>query len=447
MSTLGVKDGHIPTEDEVRKHALQLQNDLLDKQGKGGAQSADEARAATAVPSFSKGTVAIDEHTQRPIVTGQDPGQIGGETVKVDGADLGGDPNRKLGGEAAAEAAAGEMLEQTPPEVDPPVAAAPAPVEAPDGGAAEPAAGAIARNWDDYEEIDYDDPEAGQTYKVYATKDQAAAVKGGYARRSIMDRHATYLGQAREVLEPLITDGRIQQVLPLLRAAMEDPEYGQFVVDAFNRRQQGLPLTPAQAAAVAAAPAVAASNDGADYEDPFLKHAIDPLRSELDEIKGIVKSQAQREQEANEQAQMNARAQQEINQMLATTHRDLHTHYPDAFQGKWDADKELIGKIYQYANQAGYFQTYGYTPAAFRLAYTELRAARSEASSPAAAVVNQAAAASAAAPVRSVPTGTAQGGGVTRKAPPAPVVMRRQDGSMISAREFAEQELNRRLTK
>lgn len=473
MSTLGVQtpgpgqSTAVPTQDEVRAKALELQNSLIEKHGLGAANE-DVARAASAVPVFSKGTVSIDEQTGKPVGQVDDPGTIGGTTVTRTAEELGGDPDRSLAaaGSAAAEAAATAMLQAKPADAGVTAAATetppPAPKETPQtpgpaAAAAEAAAAEIARKWEDYEEVEYDDPEAGQKYTVYALKDQAPAVKNGYARRSIMDRHATWLGQAKGVLEPLITSGEILQVLPLIQRAMQDPEFGAFVVDAYNRRVRGQELTPAQAAAadavhaaggaaaVSAAAGTIPGNDG--YIDPFLDEAMKPIRTELGEVKTTLQTLAERDRQAAAAQQQRQQIEADVNNILAQTHRDLHAMYPDAFKGDWASDEPLFKKIYQYGTDAGYFRSYGFNPATFRLAYAELRNARPGADSVAAGVIRQVEAATAAATPRSVPSGAPVTATPPGKPAPKPINMRRADGTMISAREYAEQKVGQMLSR
>jgi hypothetical protein len=440
-----------PGPDEIRAHAERLMHDINARNGITG--DADAMAKAAALPTFSAGTVALDEKTGKPIGDGAAAAtatpDIEAGTLPATGDQLSGSPDAsvaQLAGAAAVEAAAGVVDTLGGP---PPTAAAP---DAPaTGGAAavEAAADVTLRDWNDYSPVEYEDGDTGEKYQVFAPKAQAQAVKNGYARRSLMDRHATYLGRAKNVLEPLITDGRIMNLLPLIERAFQDPEYGDFVVDAFNRRISGQPLTPAQHAAADAGAAItaAATPEGgeSEYVDPWLKATLEPLQRDLDETKAFVRTMAQREEQQVQARAQQQRIQADANRDLGNAHRELAALYPDAFAGDFARDRALLGKVHKYGMDAGYFSHYGFGPAAWRLAYSEMRIGRADVSSPAADVINSAAAANAAATrsITAVPGGTPAANAPVPRRRGEAVPLRDKSGRMLSPREYAERQVQR----
>ena len=236
------------------------------------------------------------------------------------------------------------------------------------------------------------------------------------------------LANARKVLGGMIESGAFQQISPLIERANSDPEFAQFVVDAYNRRVQGLPLTQAQQQAVeavqaAAAPAQAQTPVPAltEEQDPFWAQQMAPYNTKLDEVTNLVKSLAQREAEAQAaQARQVAENQRRAN-VAYQAHMELTRRFPDTFKGDLAHDQNEFNRAISYARDAGYLNTYGENPLAIVMGYQDLQRAREEASaSPAAAAIEQAQAKRVAqVNAASVPTGTTKAEPV-KKAPPAP---------------------------
>ena len=221
-------------------------------------------------PDFSKGTVALDEETGKPVVAREaavapPSGEAGGSIDALAGA------MEEISGQPAPEGAArcargrqgpirwrwrarrGEIPAQLPIRSRSLKAS-----RKPPAGSAEaaPRAQAACESWLNQDpwsrlnrRVDYADPDTEKTYKFRTLKGQGDLAKRGFMRQADYTRKTMFLADARRDLEPLIADGRLKAIQPLLRRALDDPEFGNFVVDAYNRRLAGQPLTPAPALA------------------------------------------------------------------------------------------------------------------------------------------------------------------------------------------------------
>ncbi len=268
----------------------------------------------------------------------------------------------------------------------------------------------------------------------------------------MLNRAQTYLGEAKSILEPLITSGNMRQLLPLIQRAQQDPEYAQFVVEAYNRRVAGKPLIEealAQAQAAGQAQVVPQETfdpnamQGYGVEtDPFLASALAPLQAKLNEALTWQQQQQAQAQQVQQQQQQQAREQQELFHQLQGGHQDLAARYPDEFTGDLTRDQARFNQVVQYATQAGYDKLYG-VRASLVLAADALRQARSEYSSPAAELLAQNdqalqnAAAIQAASARNV-GGGAPPAPAARQAP-KPVAVNRADGTRKSPKEYANE--------
>src|SRR5271165_4847158 len=216
----------------------------------------DAASLAAGIPSFSRGTLPLDPNTGKPIVEKHDaeptlPGFTEG-AVAIEG-----DKSAQPVGDKTGVAGSGKSVEellaehrqrvqegQTNGQAAPVQEAVeqPAP-QAQGAAAAEAAAEAIVDAFADYDEFEFTDPDHDDLkIPIRVTKQYGEIVKRGYGRRSAYDREMSYFKNA-EALKPLIADGRLNRLMPLITAALNDPQgYGEYVYQGFLRAQQGLPL-------------------------------------------------------------------------------------------------------------------------------------------------------------------------------------------------------------
>jgi hypothetical protein len=239
--------------------------------------------------------------------------------------------------------------------------------------------------WADVDDIEYEDSDTGEKFVVRAPKSYADKVRNGYSRRSVMDRATRYLAQAKSSLEPIITDGRFAQIQPMLDRALQDPEFGQFVNDAYNRRVQGLPLTAQQQQAVTqvqqqqAQQAMDSGLGSQDIEDPYvaeivrqiemrISNQMQPFQQELENNRRFAEQQQAQQRMAQQQQVEAARVIQELE-------NEFRSVYPSEFQGSSDDVRAKIRHLFNYAGQAGYITQYdnaNNVKLAVRLAHTQL---------------------------------------------------------------------------
>jgi hypothetical protein len=411
--------------------------------------------AAQLLPDFSRGTVALDEETGQPIAPRQaaelPAGDAGGTTDALAGA------KAEIDGTAAPEAApkdrdpaSGRFVSEAAADVAD-AAIAPA-AAAPTGeAAAEGAAAAILERPDpmaDYEDVEYEDPDLDKKFTVRVPKDAAAAVRNGYMRRADYSRKTMFLGDLRKTVEPLVGDGRLKAILPLIQRALEDPEYGNFVADAYNRRIAGQSLTPAQAAAAEAGAAVAATAAPAvaplsEAEDPFLAEALRPYNERLGKVTSLVERMASEEEQRRTQE---TQARQQYDARVAVGNQGyqmLCQRYGDEFSGNPEKDRNSFMRAVDYGRASGLFDQYGESPSSIVLAYEDLRRERESASaSPAVAAVAAATERGVArANAASVSTGTPASPPQRKVVPPPPAT--RVNGVAADPKEYARQALQR----
>jgi len=441
----------------VADHARTLM-DQLTAEGKIEPDAASTA-AAAAIPSFSGGTVAIDEKTGKTILPGTAvpdttvtiaPGEI--ERQVATGAQSGDGKENTPAPQARTES--GQFAPAAP---EPGAPLAPSAAESAGTAGAEAAAAAITDAWADYEDVEYDDGDTGEKFIVRAPKTYAAKVKNGYARRSVMDRATGYAREAEPVLTQLIRDGQIRQFLPLIQRALADPAYGEYVVEGYNRAQRGQPLVQQarqEAAAAGAAQAPPPPLDPTGYgldADPYLAQVIQPLSERLDSTARRIERYEQMEQQRQEEF---TRAEQQRSFTAAQVqagHLDLTARYPTEFSGDPVRDEKALSPVFRYAREAGYVDAYGIR-AGIVMAAERLRGAREESASPAAtqiarveAEAMQLARDQARESARAVSSSGTPAAAVP-KAPPRPLTTRRENGAIKSPREFATEALARSQT-
>lgn len=304
------------------------------------------------------------------------------------------------------------------PKPEPKAAPPSAPVAQPATPAAEvpppPVAAPTTEIADEYADLEIE-TDGGRKLKVKALKSDEQEVRNGFARRGIMDRHATYLSEARAILEPMIVSGQLQRVLPHLRTlvpymelAVQDGRFAQVVSEAAQRLQAGKPLNwadveRAAGAAVtrvqegtnipASTPRVAPAPNAEELVDEYTMGAVRAGIKEfadtfvpqlLGEVKHLREDLVEKPRLSLQQAEDNKRL---ALLGLQNAARELAETFPGEFTGDWERDREKIKPLALYANESGLVERYGNGPDTFggTLVRAALALRRTENYSPAAA--------------------------------------------------------------
>jgi hypothetical protein len=413
-----------PSVADVKQEAQRLvekRAEELEKQGGIPLSKASQVEAAAMVPGFSRGTQALDDETGEPIISDPsgriplpDAAEAGGATdaLAAAKAEISGEAeppaaevkqrDKKSGRFVAEETQGAPIAQAVAPDAaaPPPVAAAPdvSTPEARAEAAADAVADSIPDPWADYEELEYEDPTLDKKFTVRAPKEIAQQVKSGYMRRADYTRKSMFLGKAREALEPLVADGTLQNLLPLITMGVRDPEFAQFVAEAAQRRAQGQPLIPQQAA-----PQQQPTQNGAPQpppipvlsaeEDPYMAQVYNPLAQRIEEVTNLVQGLAQTENQREAQRAGAEREMQRRTNIMMSAHQELARRFPDEFTGDITRDNERFQHAANLARDYGYASIYPDNPLTLAMAWGDYRREREEASaSPAVAAVAQAAA-------------------------------------------------------
>jgi hypothetical protein len=306
--------------------------------------------------------------------------------------------------QAQAQAAAGAApgaAPTTPPQgarpsadsqpVAPASGAAPSPAAAPGGAQAAP------DPWAETEDIEYTDPDNGETYRYRVPKGTAEKAKGYITRRSVMDRNIGWIGRHRSWIEPLVTNQQFDSVAPVIERGLNDQEFANFIASAYQRRLNGLPLDvsaftqqrqePAQQAqtrtqAPGGTPAggidpaaILASIDGDDSVDEYTRAAFKklaaPILAAVQHVNAGIS--AQETERAHALQAQQARQQTEAQQRATgvAMRRALMETFPDEYTATTPGDKFV--QVFTYAQNSGIFQRYGTGPAAVVLAAQAMR--------------------------------------------------------------------------
>jgi hypothetical protein len=334
----------------VRQHADELITQMIaDRQI---APDAGAAAAANDIPVFSKGTAALDPNTGQPIVPSAQ-------------AEL---PGFTDGSVAVPDQAAGPTTEGTPVKTAQQIlaegqerVAQPAPPAQEAGSeAAEQAAQAVADAFAEFEEFEVEDADLDLKYPIRVPKQYATSAKRGYPRRASYDRSVSWLKNAEPILKQMVEDGRINQVLPLIKAAIENDAYGNYVAQGYERMQKGLPLIEQarQEAEAAGRPAEQATFD-LEAEDPFFAERVRPILAKYETLEQKFQAmETERQQQAQRQRDQQ-RSNAERGQQMALAHADLHQMFPQVYSGDLNRDQSTWQRVVQYAKEAGYVDAYG----------------------------------------------------------------------------------------
>ena len=247
--------------------------------------------------------------------------------------------------------------------------------------------------WTEVEDVQYVDEDTGETYVVRAPKTYAAKVKGGYARRSLMDRKLGAYSRNREWLDPLAEDGRLDRLSPYLQRLFQDGDMQNAMVEAFTRRDAGRPLRfaddvaaeAAAAGAAARAPQVQAppqatggdiearlaaiqrENGYDDYTMEVVRNSLGAVTNQYQEQINAMRSQFEpfiaAQQQQTQQAQERQRQAAWINQQALAARAELAARWPDTYGGNPPA--ETWNRVENYARRAGLLDRYGMQPLTF----------------------------------------------------------------------------------
>lgn len=329
----------------VQQHAAELQKQLLAE----GKMQPEVAVAPAQVPQFTQGSASVDGSTPPPAA---------GADFKETKVALP-EATETTGGTTPPPVAAAPAVE-TPPQAAPQTTAAAASAVA----AADSAAAQVQQAIDDLEDWEFEDPDLNVKIPLKFPKQYSQTVKRAFPRRADYDRLKTRWGEAAPVLEPLIADGRIRQLLPLIQQALADPTYGEYVWNGYQRVQQGLPPMVQQAMqeaarAAAQAPQAAPTGEEPPLEDPWLNATLAPHLQKVSTLEQRLQTYEQREadrqrQEAEARAQQTAQAQQ---MMLA--HQDLERYYPQNFRTTSGPNDPNWQNALRTAKDYGYIDSYG----------------------------------------------------------------------------------------
>lgn len=310
--------------------------------------SGDGSPLAGAVPTFSKGTAALDEDTGQPIIP-KSQQQI--PSFQEQHVDLPA-PTDTQGGAPSPQAQ----------EPAPPAPAGPPPQQQQQAAAAtEAVAQQMADEWDEFE---FEDPDLGAKITMRAPKQYAEVAKRGYGRRAAHDRAISYAKNADPILRQMIEDGRINQVLPLIRAAIEDNEYGQFVAEAYQRRQRGESLLQQAIREQQAPPVANPPPQVEEFADPFLAEQIRPVIQQYEQKYETLQQRLDRMDQERQAAERAAREAQQRQVQIAQELRGAHEDLASMYHGRFSTERGPNDPLWQTANQIAregqYCERYGY---------------------------------------------------------------------------------------
>lgn len=358
----------------VQEHAQEIMKNL--RKGEEQTTTDPNAKAAADVmPSFSRGTVALDDKG-RPVTDRAELPEFSDQTVAapadtettgkagekpkaeteekpetkpvVKPEDL---PDRDAQGKFIKETIEGGTQEGTSPET---------------GETQQQAAGAKAADEaaqklidEEYEDWEFEDPDLSRDGTIVKIplkypKKFATQIKRGYPRRADYDRLRTRLGEAEPTLRPLLENGSIKQILPVLEFALQNQEYGNLMWQAYERAQKGLPLidVPRETRPVQQEQQIQPGQE--QFIDPLLESQLNPLRTELQTLQQErATERAQREENARRQQAQTVQLQAKANRLMQA-HQDLAQMYPGKFNTTLGANDPGWMQATKYANEYGY---------------------------------------------------------------------------------------------
>lgn len=245
------------------------------------------------------------------------------------------------------------------PEVpmSPPPTPAASTAKAPPKAAPAPVAAAPEPDpWGDAEEVTYED-DNGDKIVVRAKKSDAARVRNGYARTSIMSRATGWAARYRPIFEPLIQQGRMDVYAGMIQLAETNEDFARAASRLAERARLGLPLTDAASQQTLAQAAQAGQNltpqapQQTDQEDIFgvgqrVNQALSPLQQQL-------QAQEQELQAMRQQRQMQVWWEQAARYGSEQAYNLMRMRFPDQFTGGPE-DNTRLTNLWAKAREAGY---------------------------------------------------------------------------------------------
>lgn len=333
----------------VREQIDQVKDKLVDE-GK-IAPDATAAANAAAVPAFSEGTQPIDGRTGKPVVAKPETPTFtdGGVAIEQGGDKLPDAPPSPTDKAAILQAHKQRLADAEAGKLEPAAGAQ----------AAEAAAEQIADAFADYDEFEFEDPDLELKFPIRVPKQYSETAKRGYGRRAAQDRLIRYLKDSEPVLRPMIEDGRIKQILPLIQAALENPQYGEYVTGGFQRLQKGLPLI--EQAKIEAAQAAVEPPQSYDFSgaDPFFAEQLAPFQKTIETLQQRLDRQDQERQQTAAQQQQAAERSQRMALEMQAAHKDLAAAYPEQCRLDLGPNDPFWQKACKLARESGYVENYG----------------------------------------------------------------------------------------
>lgn len=340
----------------VREHADAMIDKLIAERPP--TVDLESARQAAAVPTFSAGTAALDRDG-KPIIKKDQakvPEFTEGSVAIPEGSETQGGAPAGHSKEELLAAHQARIDAKAPSEV---IEAAPAESvvgQEQSTQAAEAVAEAIADRFAEYDEFEFDDPDLEMKIPVRVPKQYSETAKRGYGRRAALDRAIRYAKEADPTLRPLIENGQLKDILPILQFALSNKEYGEAVATMFQRAQNGLPLIEQAKLEAAAPPPQAAPVDFGLEDDPFFAERVRPLTQRLESFEQrFAREDADREQ-ATQRQQQQAQQNAFRDRQLMEAHQDLAASFPGLFRLDLGPNDPNFRKALHQAKEANYAQ-------------------------------------------------------------------------------------------
>jgi hypothetical protein len=215
---------------------------------------------------------------------------------------------------------------------------------------------ATATDEEEWEDAEWDDDSVGVKYRIKAPKGSADKIKSGWMAHADYSRKAARLAHFQAEFQPLIESGYMDKVLPLYRALDRDEVLAQAVAQLYQQRMSNQPLTYVQPGFEQQFQPQAQpqqQEDQAYGDDPYLTSIMQPIRSELGQLRSTIEEQARASEQQRLQAQQAEAARSAQLAEWSQIHQRLHQAYPQDFSGD-QRDLPKLQQLSQYADRAGY---------------------------------------------------------------------------------------------
>jgi hypothetical protein len=312
-------------------------------------KDAASAGAAALIPSFSKQTLPLDDNGQAIETRKPPPFADGHVDLPAATETTGAAPS------SATPAAAAPAAPAATPAASAPAAAGTA--EAPGAAATGAAAAeAVAAAIEEMAEFNFRDPDLDIDIPIRVPKKYEETVKRGYGRRTDIDRTRTYLKEAEPTLRPLIEDGRLRRIMPILQRATEDEEFARYISAGYDRRIAGLPMVQEAVREITATapPAPAAP----EFVDPFVDPQLVDLRTRTEANERYLTELRQREERQQQSQRQRDEQVRRNNAAMVAAHQDLARMYPGVYRPELTDKDPAWASTWDYARQSGYFESF-----------------------------------------------------------------------------------------